>query len=335
MPYSYRGEPALESQPVPEPRQDAGAEQGKAEPAQQPAEPDRLVPAMNAIESAIRELKAADDAIERERQVKREIADLKAQQRMAFWAIGMFWATLAAVWITAAGVYLIWQTLGHTRRAADAAVATLAEAKKHTVAAFKTVDAALKSNEIQSNSLVLAHRAWITHKVSIVEPLTWQPDHKTAFIGFAFSLRNVGATPAFGARIELKIDCGTRGSPISVYNGVAAEARQIPFGIGFTLGRDYETVERITIHIPTYELDAWFDKIGIDGWHNECAMFPKLIGCIDYGLVFKDTRGQTGFIYEIVRTPPAMPGAIGPTFGDLRIDQLQLLQSDMGNNFYS
>lgn len=90
-------EPALESQPIPESREDPGAEHGQDEPAQEEPEPSQIELALQAIEAAIRELIAKEDAEERERQEKRDIADLKAQEDMAIWAKHMTRATWAGV----------------------------------------------------------------------------------------------------------------------------------------------------------------------------------------------------------------------------------------------
>jgi hypothetical protein len=89
-------EPALENQRVAEPRQDAGAEHGQDEPAQEKPEPSQIELALKAIETAIRDLIAEEDAIERKRQQQREVADLQAQQEMALWAERMTWATWGA-----------------------------------------------------------------------------------------------------------------------------------------------------------------------------------------------------------------------------------------------
>ena len=103
-----RIEPALESQPEPEAGQDTRAGQGQQSTSQQEADAEQLIPALNAIETAIRDQITGEDAQQRERQEHREISDLDAQQDMAFWAKAMFWAVFASVVLTFAGLCLIW-----------------------------------------------------------------------------------------------------------------------------------------------------------------------------------------------------------------------------------
>jgi hypothetical protein len=125
-------QPALKSQPIPGERQEesSSADQQDATLKQESA-PD-LLPGIQGIESAIRDLIAEEDKIARQRQEEREISDLQAQEDMAFWAMWMFFATLATVFLTAIGVLLIWRTLFYTRRAVE-------EAEKGTSAALDAV----------------------------------------------------------------------------------------------------------------------------------------------------------------------------------------------------
>jgi hypothetical protein len=172
-------EPALESQPVAEPRQEPGTEQGEDHAAQEQTEAGQIEPALKAIETAIRDLIAEEDTIERERQQQREMADLEAQQEMALWAERMTWATWASVGLTFVGLILIGRTMLYTRDAAlytgdaalhtktgaDAAVATADEARKQTVVAVKAADTALSANEINRESMIAQQRAWLAWNI--------------------------------------------------------------------------------------------------------------------------------------------------------------------------
>jgi hypothetical protein len=133
-----RLDPTLESQPVPDTGQAPGAEQSQPTAGQQESDADRLVPALKAIESAIRDQIAEEDAQQRERQDNRDIADLEAQQDMALWAKAMFWAAFASTWLTFAGICLIGWTLYYTKIAAKAAVDAATEARRTTGAAVES-----------------------------------------------------------------------------------------------------------------------------------------------------------------------------------------------------
>lgn len=184
-----RVEPALESQPVPEPRQEPGAEQRQPRAGEQGADAEPLVPALNAIETAIRDLIAEDDAQQRERQEHHEIADLQAQKDMAFWAERMTWATYGSVALTFAGVLLIWRTLKHTRRTADAAIAAVEEGQR-------TADAAIEANRINRDMFIRDQRAWLSiSNFKIIDDLVWN-DGSVATTKIRHDVKNVRRSPA-------------------------------------------------------------------------------------------------------------------------------------------
>lgn len=111
-----RTEPALDRQPIPETREETGAEPRQAGARPIETDADRLVPAIKTIEGAIRDLIPEENPEYRERQEHRELADLHAQQDMAFWAKAMFWAAVVSLFLTAIGIWLIWRTLVHRGR---------------------------------------------------------------------------------------------------------------------------------------------------------------------------------------------------------------------------
>lgn len=104
-------------------------------------EPDyatRLLPAIQGIESAIRELVTDEGKIAAEEDRRRDQSDLQAQESMALWAFWMFIAAVASVVLTSIGVVMIWRTLLYTRDAAIHAGRAVDEAKHATAAAQET-----------------------------------------------------------------------------------------------------------------------------------------------------------------------------------------------------
>ena len=97
-------QPSLEGQPVPKAGNQPRANQGQDSAKQQQPEPEKLLPALQAIEGAIRDAIAEEDAIESKRQEQRDIDDLNAQKEMARWAKLMFWATAGTIGLTFAGL---------------------------------------------------------------------------------------------------------------------------------------------------------------------------------------------------------------------------------------
>lgn len=106
-----------------QPSAERNAEEGEAtsDDSGSDQQPDTMdpTPALERIESAIRDLVAEEDEIERQRQMERDGRDLDAQEAMAKWAFWMFVATAATVILTFIALVAIVRTLHHTRRAAD------------------------------------------------------------------------------------------------------------------------------------------------------------------------------------------------------------------------
>ena len=136
--------PVSKSQPETESGQNAGKRRSKDEGQKEKATPEQLAPALGKIEAAIRDSIAQQRAAQSQGPEDHEISDLKAQEGMAFWAKLMFWATVAAVILTVAGIILIWRTLHHTRRAADFARDMLGEAEITAEATRKQVEWLIK-----------------------------------------------------------------------------------------------------------------------------------------------------------------------------------------------
>jgi hypothetical protein len=98
-----------------------------------------LIPALNDIESAIRDLIAEEDKIASEAQRSREKRGLYAQEAMAEWAKWMFFATLATVLLTFVALVYIRRTLLETKdavRAADETVVATREIGQAQVRAY-------------------------------------------------------------------------------------------------------------------------------------------------------------------------------------------------------
>jgi hypothetical protein len=320
-------EPALESQPVAEPRQEPGTEQGEDHAAQEQTEAGQIEPALKAIETAIRDLIAEEDTIERERQQQREMADLEAQQEMALWAERMTWATWASVGLTFVGLILIGRTMLYTRDAAlytgdaalhtktgaDAAVATADEARKQTVVAVKAADTALSANEINRESMIAQQRAWLAWNINefeIVSPLKW--NGRNGAVTIKRKVRNIGQSPA------LDVCVFTQTSPFSLEKCDAS----------------IEVVSKTCIKEPmtgtaifpndvfTFENATTINESGLDA-NGEIT--PLYVTGIGYRLAFGQERHRTIAIVQIARKPgPAGRIPIGPAYGDVPVDQLYL-----------
>ena len=195
----------LKSQPVPEGGQntskDGAADQGqKKEPASE-----KLSPSLDRIEAAIRDLITQERAAQGQGPKDEEIRDLKAQEGMALWAKAMFWATIAAVLLTFAGIVLIRYTLKYTKIAAGHTKEMLNEARETTKAARAAVDEAKEATKAAEDAVVVTRnmgmaqtRAYIaiTQMIFYIDPPS-KPHFKIEF-------SNAGHSPTRNIEVRIR-----------------------------------------------------------------------------------------------------------------------------------
>ena len=137
-----------------QPRQEESVAKGENAAQSESPDPIDLSPALQGIEAAIRELKAEVDKVEQERQQENDRRDLMAQEGMARWAFWMFIASGATVLLTLAALLTIIGTLFQTKRAADASVEMVDQAKASTTAAIKAVEVTREMGIAQTRAYV-------------------------------------------------------------------------------------------------------------------------------------------------------------------------------------
>lgn len=108
----------LERNPVASPQEREGATAGEDAARESEGATLQILTSVKGIEPALRDLVAAQNKPKDKRDIKTEIADLKAQEEMALWAEPMFWASASTVLLTFVGLALILGTLVYSRRAA-------------------------------------------------------------------------------------------------------------------------------------------------------------------------------------------------------------------------
>ncbi len=178
--------------------QDACAQKGATDGAQQPkqdSKPIDLSPIEDQLKGITRAIESSQHDPYAEQDRERADRDLDAQDRMAFWARLLFYATVASLFLTAAGLFLIYRTLVHTRRAADFASDMVQEAKLTTKAAQDSIAETKRVGEAQVRAYLTAH--------DVVVNIDHQ-DHK---VSVAYTVTNNGNSPA------LNVLVGSRGCP--------------------------------------------------------------------------------------------------------------------------
>ena len=124
--------------------------------------------------AAIETQNSKNDRYEKERN-EREIRDLIAQEKSAYWAEAVFWATAFAVVVSAVGIILVFTTFKETKKANNIA----------KVSAFRQL------------------RAYVTAEKATTSNVNF-PDENQGFQGVRIVLHNSGATPAVGVSVTFK-----------------------------------------------------------------------------------------------------------------------------------
>jgi len=279
------GQPATErdSGLASPPLQSTPANEPNSSPEQDPID---LLPAIQGIESAIRDLMLQEDARERQRQLDHEQRDLYAQEAMALWAERMFWATLASVGLTAVGIWLIGRTLHHTKIASKHA-GTAAEhagiAAKHAgeavTQAERGANAAFDAVRVTENTAQKQLRAYV-----LVKRTGFAHDPTTGRYLLYADVYNDGQTPAY----NLRMTAGIRLMPEQKEQGLTPHE---------PMEKSDSTVgprSHVTVVTPAPTSQEW-EQIGA---RIENGSILYLIGRITYRDVFE--RDQfTNFRYRV------------------------------------
>lgn len=200
--------PPFENQPAPNVRLEQDRGTGAQGSRSKQTDALQLLPAIEGIESAIRDLKPKEDKERKGRQEQREISGLNAQQEMAVSAKRVFWTSAATVGLTLIGVVLIWRTLRHTRTAAIAARDAVDEAWRATEAAEKTLAVTQKTRQHELRAYVVVSKA---------EPVRAE-NH---VIGVYGVLKNTGQTPAYNMKMIINTGPEDVEPPIPSFTGDA------------------------------------------------------------------------------------------------------------------
>lgn len=172
--------------------------QSKPENYQQPVD---ISPVQDALDGIARAVKSLKDNPEADAEKRRAERDLQAQEDMAKWAERLLWATVASLLLTVAGITLIWRTLVHTKRAADAGDKMVVQAISSTKAAVDAANAADATAKIMMAVETPIVRP--TFLRSAANTIRSDLGHgRTAVTGYEFfikevTFRNYGKTPAF------------------------------------------------------------------------------------------------------------------------------------------
>jgi hypothetical protein len=237
----------------------------------------------------------------------------------------MFIATLAAVLLTAVGVFLIWRTLLYTKSAAEAAVASVDEARQATFAATQAAEAAREANRLNREDFVADKRAWIAIRqqdITVTSPLAWN-EKKEGRITVQVIAENIGRNPAYNLWYEAAISIGGANRLPEVAEkarklAIEASRRTVFPGDKITLRRTF-TVSESDLE---EQINHLYSRIRKRYSIDEIFIHLTVVGCIDYGIISREERRRTLFVTGVLRMKDGKVIYINRAGGDIPAEEL-------------
>lgn len=246
----------LEGDPIPGGGQQSGTAKGQEATTDQLDGATEIYPAINGVESSVRNIVSSGDSEKDKRQEQREVADLQAQEDMALWAERMFWASVSSIILTLLGLILIWRTMIYTKRAAEYAGEAVREARS-------AAEAAENSVRLMRKTSYLELRAYLSVEPDGIYQLIGNHDS----IG-RVCIRNVGRLPAKNVAVRVHMTHHD-GRDISPSDRASKDdiKRTIHPGAFMHQGSDIYLPAK-SICEPGYHVFVWGDVRYDDGFDN-------------------------------------------------------------------
>jgi len=203
--------PSILAQPVSD---DTGG-QSRADKAQEKPQTDKTPLILEAIQHSIERVAGAIEAQKDEADAntkdEREKSDLEAQWQMARWAENAVHVAIGALALTIIGVFLIWRTLVHTRRAADSARDMVIEGENATKAAQEAAREAKRQADLAEKTFQTIQRPYV-YVYGVTEMAPFDAGKRLPYV-----VANHGQTPAIIRHVFAGLSVGDEpGSPCEV-----------------------------------------------------------------------------------------------------------------------
>lgn len=190
----------------------------------------------------------------------REMYDLLAQERMAYW-------TVLIALFTGAGIVLLYQTLSATRETVDQ-MKDANEAAWEAVNTSKTlgehqIQVAERAADEQREVAETVHAAFLV--LTEIWAETWLPDSEKLRIGF----KNIGQSPAFNIRFSAKTYAlhasdffrSQEISSLTTFNNFLAQLEDDSFALGFERQR-FLSGAKGAVDVGVFGVILWDDIFG-------------------------------------------------------------------------
>jgi hypothetical protein len=169
--------------------------------------------------------------------------------------------------------------------------------------------AAKLSADVAEKALIAANRPWVKVDIQVGGPIFF--DANGANFRLKYILTNVGHSPATNVwvipRVIYPVYSATEPGGFSpraeMQRDIDVLKTRSPSPFGFALFPGDVIIQDITISMPQSEIERSTQIIQ--------AIYPEIVGAVDYRIGFDDQSHQTGFIVKVGRNNVPRPVTIG------------------------
>jgi len=204
----------------------------------------------------------------------------------------------------------------------------------------QSANAAKQSADVAETALLIANRAWVTVEIQVGGPIVF--DVNGASITLKYILKNVGHSPATNVWVSPRIiypvpsttEMGRFDHRSEMQKDIANLKTRPPTPLGFALFPGDIIVQPITVSISQKDITRATKDIK--------AIYPVVVGAVDYRMGINNKAHQTGFIVEIKRNDAPRPAttaknrsaaAIWVDEGDVPAEEIRLFRSFIEGGF--
>jgi len=224
-----------------------------------------------------------------------------------------------------------------TAYAGSGAQGTIDAARAAAIGASGTIaaaDAARSAANTAAKALEVSDRAWISVDASVSGPLTFD-DTNGVYVGFRFTLNNVGRSPAQGVHIspELVMTVLLSNTESEQKRICEGHAKAVKAGVRhqeYTVFPGEPDIEEERIQLSTKEIDAFYSPTEKALGGRPDPLPIGLVGCVDYTFLSSPVHHQTGFAFQILTRDTRGP-LISQT--PIAANHLMLLKTPLGRYF--
>lgn len=216
------------------------------------------------------------------RDSQRADQDLAAQQTMALWTKGMFWAALGSLFVTGAGVLLVFYTLRETQKTTGAAIAA--------------ANAAVDANDQARTFFVEQQRARLSVN-AVVSEVSWEGEN--ARFEIAIKIDNIGRSNAENVQPHPLVMVHPLPS-LDAIKRIIDEKISKESTFGNTIESDKHIVYKHNVEIGEEGIKEWRDSDELNTG-REIFIIPTLILCVTHNITFDKVKRHTTIVREVRR----------------------------------